>query len=399
MIVQRTLLGPGGKWAGPWRIRVNTEASGTSNLTVQNYMHSANKHPILTDWGDGTRTLSTYIDSHTYAEPGDYIISHYSSDNFQTALLRNGSHKTIVEVLDVFPRLPAVGDGYASTFDSDTYLQAVPSGLFDNNSDYITNLGDTFTHIDGASFHIPSGLFNHLSNLINIHDLFAYSHIDYIPDDLFKGNTTITNASNTFESIKASYAGSRIFMGCIGLKDVDYTFRHADIESLGDDTFNGCTSIDGSWFTYTTYDIKAKRIGARTFANCTSIDSCYYNISGTITSSTDSYLESLGDYTWQNCTALVRTDYFLYNVPKLTTIPSHIFSGCTSLNALSYVCYKDAPSLGAINLYIDNCISMYSPAFTGVSDMTATTQRIIHIPSRCSVTNNFPKKYTVVADN
>ena len=39
MIVQRTLLG-GRRWTGPWRIRVDTRAGGTSNLTIANYMRS-----------------------------------------------------------------------------------------------------------------------------------------------------------------------------------------------------------------------------------------------------------------------------------------------------------------------------------------------------------------------
>lgn len=117
MIVQRTLLGPGRKWAGPWRIRVDTMAGGTSNRTMTNYMNSGfSNNPILTDWGDGTHTVSKGIVSHTYASDGDYIISHYSLDDFNTAYLKNGSHKNIVEVIDPLPRLPLMGDGFSSVF-------------------------------------------------------------------------------------------------------------------------------------------------------------------------------------------------------------------------------------------------------------------------------------------
>lgn len=87
MIVQRTFLG-GRRWTGPWRIRVDTKAGGSSNLTIRNYMRGSSGHPILTDWGDDTRTISISESSHTYASDGDYIISHYSLDNFNTAYLK-----------------------------------------------------------------------------------------------------------------------------------------------------------------------------------------------------------------------------------------------------------------------------------------------------------------------
>lgn len=96
MIVQRTFLG-GRRWTGPWRIRVDTKAGGSSNLTIRNYMRGSSGHPILTDWGDDTRTISISESSHTYASDGDYIISHYSLDNFNTAYLKNGSHKILLK--------------------------------------------------------------------------------------------------------------------------------------------------------------------------------------------------------------------------------------------------------------------------------------------------------------
>lgn len=129
MIVHRMLLGSR-RWTGPWRIRVDTMAGGTSNRTTTNYMSSSSSStPILTDWGDGTQTVSKDIASHTYASDGDYIISHYSSDNFTTAILREGRHKNIVEVIDPFPRLPFVGDRFRDTFVNDEYLQTIPSNL------------------------------------------------------------------------------------------------------------------------------------------------------------------------------------------------------------------------------------------------------------------------------
>lgn len=83
MIVQRTLLGPGRKWVGPWRIRVNTEASGTSKLIVTGCMYGGSKKAVLTDWGDGTQSITVGMyGRHTYAESGDYIISHYARDKY-----------------------------------------------------------------------------------------------------------------------------------------------------------------------------------------------------------------------------------------------------------------------------------------------------------------------------
>lgn len=394
MIVQRTFLG-GRRWTGPWRIRVDTKAGGTSNLTIKNYMGSkSSSYPILTDWGDGTRTVSKDITSHTYASDGDYVISHYSSDNFITALLLDGGHKNIVEVLDPFPRLPSMGDGYSHTFNEDDYLQTIPSNLFDSNADFITNLVYTFNGIKGGPLHIPAGLFKNLSRLSNISYIFHDSVLDYIPNGLFEGMVTITDAIHTFSGAKASYSGSRIFAGCTGLLNADYCFNEAVIPIFGDDTFNGCSGITDLGGTYTFNSLSAtKSVGARTFANCTGIRSCGHNFDGT------PELESIGDYTWQNCTALEDSDYFLCEAPKLKTLPSHTFSGCTKLGNILYLFSFDESSLGAMNLYLDNCIPWYYyPSFSKVPDMTAATRRVIHVPSRCTVENRYPKKYTVVAD-
>lgn len=394
MIVQRTFLG-GRRWTGPWRIRVDTKAGGISNLTMTNYMSSSSSsYPILTDWGDGTRTVSKDIASHTYASDGDYVISHYSSDNFTTALLLAGGHKNIVEVLDPFPRLPSMGDGYSHTFHGDDYLQTIPSNLFDSNADFIINLVYTFYNIKGGPLHIPAGLFKNLSRLSNIAYIFRGSVLDYIPNGLFEGMVTITDAIHTFSGVKASYSGSRIFAGCTGLLDAGYCFAEAVIPIFGDDTFNGCSGIDETVTTDTFYNLLAtKSVGARTFANCTGIGSCNYNFGDT------PKLESIGDYTWQNCTALERTEFFLNNAPKLKTLPSHTFSGCTKLEDISRLFNTDGSSLGAMNLYLDNCIpEYYYPSFSKVPDMTATTRRVIHVTRRCTVGNKYPKKYTVVAD-
>lgn len=394
MIVQRTFLG-GRRWTGPWRIRVDTMAGGTSNLTMTNYMSSSSSsYPILTDWGDGTRTISKDIASHIYASDGDYVISHYSSDNFTTALLLAGGHKNIVEVLDPFPRLPSMGDGYSHTFHEDDYLQTIPSNLFDSNADFITNLVHTFSGIKGGPLHIPAGLFKNLSRLSHISYTFDDSVLDYIPNGLFEGMVTITSAIHTFSGAKASYSGSRIFAGCTGLSEADYCFNGAVIPVFGDDTFNGCSGITEIGSGYTFNNLSAtKSVGARTFANCIGIRSCGHNFDGT------PELESIGDYTWQNCTALEDSDHFLDKAPKLKTLPSHTFSGCTKLGNISYLFAFAESSLGAMDLYLDNCIPLYYyPSFSKVPDMTATTQRVIHIPLRCTVENKYPKKYTVVAD-
>lgn len=397
MLVQRTFLG-GRRWPRPWRIRVDTMAGGTSNLTMTNYMRSGSEdYPIITNWGDGTQTVSKDIVSHTYASDGDYVISHYSLDNFDTAYLENGSHKNIVEVIDPFPRLPSVGDGYSRTFYEDNYLQAIPSNLFDNNADFITNLGFTFYGIKGGPLRIPSGLFKSLSKLTLITSIFSESVLDYIPDGLFEGMTTIVGADRTFENAKASYSGNRIFAGCTGLNSIDHCFNNAKIPVFGDDTFNGCTGVTRDNTNTFRGITSTKNIGARTFANCINIRQGGYNFSGTDSNIPIMELESIGDYTWQNCTSFTYIGKFLHNVPKFKTLPPHTFSGCTKLNSFGYI-FNDAPALGAMDLYLDSCPSFYEPPFLGVPDMTPTTQRVIHVPSGCTSTSEYPNKYRVVAD-
>ena len=396
MIVQRTFLG-GRRWPGPWRIRVDTMAGGTSNRTISNYMSSkSSSYPILTDWGDGTHTVSNNTVYHTYASDGDYIISHYSLDNFVSASLLEGGHKNIVEVIDPFPRLPSVGDGYYRTFREDDYLQAIPSNLFDNNADFITKLGFTFYGIKGGPLRIPSGLFKSLSKLTLITGIFSESVLDYIPDGLFEGMTTIVSADRTFEKAKASYSGNRIFAGCTGLTSIDHCFYNAKIPVFGDDTFNGCAGVT-RYNTNTFRNITStKNVGARTFANCTNIGQGGCNFSGSF-SDTNMKLESIGDYTWQNCTSLTNIDFFLQYAPKLKTLPPHTFSGCTKINSFGYI-FQDAPALGAMDLYLDSCPTYNNISFQGVPDMTAATQRVIHVPSGCAMSSKYPNKYRVVAD-
>jgi len=401
MIVQRTFLGSRrwtGPWTGPCRISVDTKAGGTSNLTMTNYMRSGSKdYPILTNWGDGTYTISKDIVSHTYTSDGDYVISHYSLDNFNTAYLKNGNHENIVEVIDPLPRLPLMGDGFSSVFSYDSYLQTIPSNMFDNNADFITNLSGTFLAITGGPLRIPSGLFKSLTKLSNISGTFIRSVLDYIPDGLFEGMTTIVDADQTFTEVKASYSGNRIFAGCTGLTNIDRCFSHAEIPVFGDDTFNGCTGITIDNTNTFGNITSTKNVGARTFANCTNIGQGFYNFCRTTSKGPTMELESIGDYTWQNCTSLTDTDYFLKNVPKLKTLPPHTFSGCTKLTQASYLLYEDAPAFGAMDLYMDSCFHT-SLGFKGVPDMTPTTQRVIHIPRRCGAVSGYPSKYTVVAD-
>ena len=396
MIVQRTFLGSR-RWTGPWRIRVDTMAGGTSNLTMTNYMSSSSSsYPIITDWGDGTQTVSTDVASHTYASDGDYVISHYSLDNFNTAhLLEYGGHKNIVEVIDPFPRLPSVGNGFRNTFANDKYLQTIPSNLFDNNADFITGLDKTFSGISGGPLHIPAGLFKSLSKLANITNIFFESVLDYIPDGLFEGMITIINAQRSFQGVKASYSGGRIFAGCTGIVDSMYCFYKTDIPVFGDDIFNGCAGLIKPDFTF--YDISAKSVGARTFANCTGVTDCGHTFDHSTSDDIIPKLESIGDYTWQNCTALESASYFLSNAPKLKILPSHTFSGCTKLDSLGFI-FKDGSALGAMDLYLDGCFIENFFPFKGVPDMTATTQRVIHVPSGCTVTSGHPNKYRVVAD-
>ena len=396
MIVQRTFLGSR-RWTGPWRIRVDTMAGGTSNLTMTNYMSSSSSsYPILTDWGDGTQTVSTDIASHTYASDGDYVVSHYSLNNFTTASLLGGNHKNIVEVIDPFPRLPSVGDGFKGTFTNDEYLQTIPSSLFDNNADFITNLGYTFRGIKGGPLHIPAGLFKSLSKLARISTIFYGSVLDYIPDGLFEGMTTIVDVTSAFYNVKASYSGNRVFTGCTGIVNAIYCFSRTDIQVFGDDTFNGCTGL--TRLDYAFHDTSTKSVGARTFANCTGVTSCGYafgyNTSGDIIPK----LESIGDYTWQNCTSLKKIYHFLDNAPKLKTLPPHTFSGCTKLTGLDYLFSDNGAALGAMDLYLDSCPTDNRFSFQGVPDMTAATQRVIHVPSGCTITSKYPNKYRIVAD-
>ena len=416
MLIQRMMLG-GAKRAGSWRIRVNTEASGTSNLTVSNYMYSDSGVNITTDWGDGTRTTQSALATHTYANPGDYVISHMSKGSDYSGIkIKAGEHSTITDVLDVLPSLPTMGDGFAKCFYKCPYLKSVPEGLFDNNADQITTLENAFSYITTGPLSVPGNLYKGMSKLTSISHLYDHSVLGSdIPDGWFEGNTVLTDVSYCFSNATLDKCGDNTFKDCTALSNINEAFSSASINSIGNATFKNCTAIVPTNSYFGTFSrikcnslgnetfanctqltsardiffyINIKRIGERTFANCTNInanytmgifyDSSFYEY--------ESNLESLGDYTFENIQNMSMNG--IITSDRLTTLPPHMFKGVRKfgINQASGVPPFRMPNLGACDLYLDtdDYHSDYgynifeSDGVYGIPKMTDTTKRYVH---------------------
>ena len=396
----------GDKWVGPWRIRVNTEADEAGNLTAKNHLMTKDGTPILTDWGDGTSTISdnkTEYITHTYAKAGEYIISHYALNSFEyTAVFRDyitadddGTeykkymNQQIIEVIDPLPQMTDYRRYTRScAFMEDRHLKKIPANLFVNNTD-ITDLSNTFLNTDLQE--IPKGLFDKLTNLTRICGVFEkydnkYSvaldipehlfdncpitecdstfrgaYLTNIPNGLFSGKP-IKSAINTFgEAIITGSIGDGIFSNCTSLTDIGYytspygPFYKTKCKSIGDNTFSGCTSLKAApsdLFNFNSDGLTS--LGSGTFKGCTSLTTvkCFKKMSY------DSSLPAitLGDGTFEGCTAL-KSAVSVFAYSNISNTGANLFKGCTALTDVSRLFYGSGLKRIDADIF-DGCTSL-----------------------------------------
>lgn len=148
---------------------------------------------------------------------------------------------------------------------------------------------------------IPNTPITGCENVTDFFDMFYYSQIENVPDDMFKycTNAVIINA---------------IFGGCSKLKTIgNRVFKNLKKISLGAisvQIFTECTSLI--------------TIGDEMFAGCENIRSTRNIFEGNYVPN----LYSLGDYTFKDCTGVIKADYTFFANESITYIGKGTFENC-----------------------------------------------------------------------
>lgn len=193
----------------------------SGNFTLP--LRSGYTYDMTVDWGDGNSSTVTAWDdanaTHNYSSSGTYQIT--ITGTCETIYINNNLSirsylKEVIQWGNVgftsfeksfyfathltqIPDGPITGVASGCTnfsrIFSNTTLQSIPSGLFDNCTD-ANNFSYAFRQTSITS--IPSGLFDNCTSVTNFQGVFYTNNITSIPDDLFYYNTLATNFSYSF---------------------------------------------------------------------------------------------------------------------------------------------------------------------------------------------------------
>lgn len=309
------------------------------------------------DWGDGsphstleyTTGSSTYSyigERHTYATPGDYVIS-FAITSGTTAIIRGTSYS---QILSDDNGSQQSGDGvYLSCINKIEFGSNVLLGQY--AFDHCLNL-QTITMPNDISYHqsndtyqfrnceslkhitIPTSLtilrqwmFGYCYNMKTV--AFSNTITDIQPNSCFEDCFKLTRV--TLPSSLVSI-GKRSFVNCVSFTEL---ILPNSVTTLGDSCFDDCDKL-----AKLVLSNSLSSVGSSSFANCssliditipdgvTTLGSYMFAECHSIKELTlPNTITSMGTYVFQNCISLEKI-----NIPtSLTTIPQQCFSGCRNL--------------------------------------------------------------------
>ena len=308
--------------------RLHIRIASIGRMTVPLYIGQTVANGVSIDWGDGstTETLAgtgNVNTSHTYADPGDYIIS-------------------------LMP-----DDGCTLSFGSNSSSYCVMGSTKSNNIVYCNmlqdvSIGKNVTSIDKYAFYYCYSLAS-----IKISD--GVTSISYSAFENCYSLASIT-IPDSVTSIRYS-----AFDGCSSLASITIP---DGVTSIGDYAFDGCSSLasikisDG-----------VTSIGYSAFNNCYSLAS--------ITIPDD--VTSIRDYAFNNCYSLASI-----TIPdSVTSIGNSAFDGCSSLASIKIS--DGVTSIG--NSAFNNCYGMRYYDFSACTAIPtlSNTSAFNGIPSDCQM--------------
>ncbi len=262
-------------------------------------------YEIQIDWGDGTTSRGTAgIDSHTYADAGNYdvrilgAVNQFMFNNAGDKLKLNYINQwgelelsslssmlygcsnlssiptgaiTGVEAitdisrmfnnctsLSVFPP-ELLADMPVLEILTDTFrgtgIVIIPDGFFDNNT-LITGLSGAFRSCTSLNT-VADGLLDNLSLLVGMPNAFrSCTSLTAVPNGFFDNNTALVNLLGVFYLSSLSSINAGMFDNNTLVTNFSLSFSNTDIASIPSNLFINCTQV-------TTF--------ANCFANCSSL--------------------------------------------------------------------------------------------------------------------------------
>ena len=242
---------------GATRLRIRIATIG--RMTVPLYIGQTVANGVSIDWGDGSaaETLAgtgNVNTSHTYADPGDYVISLMPEDGCTLSFGARSSSYCVMGENGINARV------YCNM------LQDVSIGK------NVTSIGDySFSRCNSlASITIPDSVTSIGSFILE----YCYSLASItIPDSVTSIGSSAFNSCYSLASITIpdgiTSIGNNAFISCNSLASITIT---DDVTSIGSSSFNGCFSIASI-----TIPDSVTSIGTGVFYNCRGMR--YYDFS------------------------------------------------------------------------------------------------------------------------
>ena len=298
--------------------RIHIRIATVGRMTVPLYIGQTVANGVSIDWGDesaaetlaGTGEVNT---SHTYAEPGDYIISLMPQDGCALSFGNRSIENTdkvycnMLQDVSIGKNVTSIG---GNAFDSCSSLASItiPAG--------VTSIGSSA--FDGcnslASITIPAEVTSIGDNAFN--GCRSLARIT-IPAEVTSIGNSAFSSCNPLASITipdgVTSIGNAAFYNCSSLASITIP---DGVTSIGNATFNGCSSLASI-----TIPDSVTSIGARAFSSCYSLASI--TIPAGVTSISSSAFDS--------CSSLASI-----TIPAgVTSIESSAFDSCYSLASIT----------------------------------------------------------------
>ena len=331
--------------------KLHIRIATVGRMTVPLFIGQTVENGVTIDWGDGStaETLSgtgNVNKSHTYADPGDYVISLMPQDGCTLSF----------------------GDGSSSNCVMGTLGK---NGIVYCNMLQYVSIGKNVTSIGNS-------VFQSCSSLASI----------TIPTSV----TSIGNSAfgNCFSLVNITIPtgvtsiGNSVFQSCRSLTSITIP---TGVTSIGDSAFNSCSSLASI-----TIPTGVTSIGNSAFGNCSSLvsitiptgvtsignyafNSCYSIASITIPTG----VTSIGNSAFYSCSSLASI-----TIPTgVTSISNYAFNGCSSLASITIPTGVTSISNNAFN----SCYGMRYYDFSACTDIPtlSNSNAFKNIPSDCQM--------------
>ena len=331
--------------------RLHIRIATVGRMTVPLYIGQTVANGVSIDWGDGStaETLSgtgNVNKSHTYAEPGDYVISLMPEDRCTLSF----------------------GDGSSS--------YCVMGSTANNGRVYCNMLQEVSIGKNVTS--IGNSVFQSCSSLASIT---IPTSVTSIGNNAFGNCFSLVNITIP---TGVTSIGNSVFQSCRSLTSITIP---TGVTSIGDSAFNSCSSLASI-----TIPTGVTSIGNSAFGNCSSLvsitiptgvtsignyafNSCYSIASITIPTG----VTSISNSAFYSCSSLASI-----TIPTgVTSISNYAFNGCSSLASITIPTGVTSISNNAFN----SCYGMRYYDFSACTDIPtlSNSNAFKNIPSDCQM--------------